>query len=185
MQESVALRTLRISQINTILTAQGGLPLLKIFGADPPLNVAAADPANLLCTITLPPSPFASANGVASMIPPWFGTASQSGYAQCFRLYDSTPTCHVQGFCSEPWQPSVNYVLNQNVSNVNGVYSCISPGVSASVGLGPSGTGTSIIDGSVTWAFLWPIAEMVFGTTNLSPGLSLPVQSFSISAANA
>jgi hypothetical protein len=185
MQESVALRTLRISQINVILTAQGGLPLLKIFGADPPLNVAVADPANLLCTITLPANPLGSANGVASMIGNWAGVASGGGFAQSFRMYDSTPTCHLQGFCSEPWQPSVNYVLNQNISNANGVYTCVGAGVSASVGTGPSGTGTSIPDGSAIWSFLWPIAEMVFGTTNLAPGLNLPVQSFSISAANA
>jgi hypothetical protein len=185
MQESVALRTLRISQINVILTAQGGLPLLKIFGADPPLNVAAADPSPLLSTITLPASPLASANGVATMIGGWNGVASQSGIAQCFRLYDSTPTCHVQGFCSEPWQPSYPYALGQNVSNANGVYSCIGAGVSASVGTGPSGTGSGIVDGSAVWAFLWPVAEMVFGTTSLSPGLNLPVQAFSISAANA
>jgi hypothetical protein len=185
MQESLALRTARVTQINVILTAQGGVPLLKIFGSDPPINVAAADPSPLLCTIALPVSPLQSANGVASMIPPWTGSASGGGFAQCFRLYDSTPTCHVQGYCSELWQSSTNYALNQNISNVNGVYSCISPGVSASVGTGPSGTGGSIMDGSAVWMFLWPVAEMVFGTTNLSPGLSLPVQSFSISAANA
>jgi hypothetical protein len=185
MQESVALRTLRISQINVILTAQGGLPLLKIFGADPPLNVAAADPASMLCNIVLPASPLASSNGVASMIGSWAGIATQGGFAQSFRMYDSTPTCHLQGFCSEPWQPSTSYALGQNISNINGVYSCAGAGVSASVGSGPSGTGGAIADGSAIWSFLWPVAEMVLGTTNLSPGLNLPVQSFSISAANA
>lgn len=185
MQESVALRTLRVAQINTILTAQGGLPLLKIFGSDPPLNVAAADPANLLCTITLPASPLSASNGVASMIGNWAGSATNGGYAQSFRLYDSALGCHVQGFCSEPWQPSTTYSSGQNISNINGVYSCAGPGVSASVGVGPSGTGTSIVDGGAVWSFLWPVPEMVFGTTSLSPGLNLPVQSFSISAANA
>jgi hypothetical protein len=185
MQESIALRTNRITQIGAILTAQGGFPILKIFGADPPLNVAAADPANLLCTITLPATPLSAANGVASKIGDWVGVVSNAGFAQCFRMYDATPTCHVQGFCSEPWQPSTTYALNQNISNVNGVYSCTSSGVSASVGSGPSGTGASIPDGSAVWAFLYSVVEMVFGTTNLSPGLSLPVQSFSISAANA
>lgn len=185
MQESVALRTLQISQINAILTAQGGIPLLKIFGADPPLNVDAADPASLLCTITLPSNPLSSSNGVATMIPPWNGNASQGGLAQCFRLYDSTPTCHLQGYCSEPWGKSINYALGQNINNINGIYSCVGAGVSASVGVGPSGTGTSIADGGALWTYLYPIAEMVLGSTNLSPGLNLPVQSFSISAANA
>jgi hypothetical protein len=185
MQESVVLRTARVSQINTILTAQGGIPILKIFAADPPLNVAASDPANLLCTINLPSNPLSSANGVTSKIGDWVGIASNGGYAQSFRMYDSTPTCHVQGYCSELWQPSTTYALNQNISNINGVYSCSGPGVSASVGVGPSGTGSGIVDGGAIWTFLWPFAEMVFGTTNLAPGLNLPVQSFSISAANA
>jgi|SRR6516162_3258818 hypothetical protein len=185
MQESLALRTARVTQIGAILTAQGGVPLMRIFGADPPINVAAADPANLLCTFNLPSNPLSAANGVASMIPPWTGVVANPGFAQCFRLYDATPTCHVQGYCSEPWRPSTPYVLNQNISNINGVYSCVGAGVSASVGVGPAGTGTGIPDGSALWAFLWSIAEMVFGSTNLAPGLSLPVQSFSISAANA
>lgn len=187
MQESIALRTLRISQIGTILMAQGGFPLLKIFGGSPqiPLNCSAADPNLLLSTITLPATPLGSANGVTTMIPPWTGTVAQAGYAQCYRLYDSTPTCHLQGYCSELWQPSTTYSIGQNVANANGVYDCTAGGVSASGGIGPSGIGSGIVDGSVTWAFLWPTPEMVFSSTNLAPGLVLPVQSFSVTAANA
>lgn len=185
MQESVVLRTNRISQIGLILTAQGGLPLLKIFGADPPLNCAAADPALLLCNIVLPALPLSTANGVASMLGTWTGTVSNSGFAQSFRLYDATPTCHVQGFCSEAWFPSTPYSIGQNISNVNGIYSCSTGGVSAAVGVGPGGTGANIVDGSVVWTFLAPVSEMILGSTNLSPGLVLPVQSFAISAGNA
>lgn len=185
MQESVVLRTNRISQIGLILTAQGGLPLLKIFGADPPLNTAAPDPGLLLCNIVLPATPLAAANGVASMIGTWSGSVSNSGFAQSFRLYDATPTCHVQGFCSEAWGPSINYATGQNISNVNGVYSCSTGGVSSAVGVGPGGNGSGIVDGSAVWSFLAPVAEMILGSTNLSPGLVLPVQSFAISAGNA
>jgi hypothetical protein len=185
MQESVVLRTMRISQIGAILTAQGGLPLLKIFGADPPINCTAADPSSLLSNFILPAIPLAFANGVATMLGSWTSVVTNPGFAQSFRMYDSTPTCHLQGFCSEPWRASTTYVLNQNSSNINGVYSCTGAGVSASVGSGPSGTGVSIADGSAIWKFLWPTAEMIFSSTNLAPGLSLPVQSFSISAANA
>lgn len=185
MQESIVLRTNRISQIGLILTGQGGLPLLKIFGADPPLNCASADPGSLLCTITLPPIPLGAANGVASMLGVWSGTVANSGFAQSFRLYDAIPVCHVQGFCSEAWIASTTYATNQNASNANGVYSCTTGGVSSSVGIGPSGTGSGIVDGSAVWTFLAPAAEMVLGSTNLLPGLVLPVQSFSIVAANA
>jgi hypothetical protein len=187
MQESVILRTSRVAQIGAILAAQGGLPLLKIFGGTPqiPVNCAAPDPALLLCTITLPALPLGAANGVATMLGSWVGTASNNGFAQCYRLYDAVPTCHLQGFCSEPWAPSVSYSPGQNISNVNGIYDCTTGGVSASVGIGPGGTGSGIVDGSVVWNFVAPAAEMVFGTTNFAPGLSLPVQSFSITAANA
>lgn len=185
MQESVVLRTNRISQIGAIITAQGGQATLKIFAADPPLNCAAPDSGLLLCTINLPSTPLASANGVASMLGIWSGTVANSGLAQSFRMYDSIPVCHVQGFCSEAWIASSPYVLNQNISNVNGIYSCTTAGVSSAVGVGPGGTGTGIVDGSAVWSFLAPSAEMVLGSTNLAPGLVLPVQSFSIVAANA
>ena len=109
MQESVALRTLRVAQINTILTAQGGLPLLKIFGSDPPLNVAAADPANLLCTITLPASPLSASNGVASMIGNWAGSATNGGYAQSFRLYDWRLDAMCKAFAAS--RGAIHYLL--------------------------------------------------------------------------
>lgn len=158
---------------------------MKIFGGPLPANCAASDPALTLCTITLPASPLGAANGVASMIGSWQGTVINNGFAQCYRLYDAVPTCHVQGYVSEAWAPSTSYSIGQNVSNANGVYNCTTSGVSASVGTGPAGNGTGIIDGSAVWSFLAPAAEMVLGSTNLAPGLSLPVQSFSITAANA
>lgn len=185
MQESIVLRTNRISQVGAILTAQGGQATLKIFAADPPLNTAAPDPGLLLCTINLPSTPLSAANGVASMLGVWSGIVSNPGFAQCYRLYDALGVCHVQGFCSEAWAPSTPYSFMQNASDANGVYSCAIGGVSASVGTGPGGTGAGILDGSVLWNFLAPAAEMILGSTNLAPGLVLPVQSFSITAANA
>jgi hypothetical protein len=100
-------------------------------------------------------------------------------------MYEALGTCHVQGYCSEIWQPSTTYSASQNVSNVNGIYDCIGGGVSASVGTGPGGAGTGIVDGSALWSFLATPAEMILLTTNLASGLALPVQSFSITAANA
>lgn len=185
MQESLILRTNRIAQINTILTAQGGLPLLKIFGAPLPVNCAAGDPGNLLCTITLPASPLGTANGQTTMIGQWSGTVSAGGLGKCFRMYDAIPTCHVQGYISEAWAPLTSYALGQQVSNINGVFVCTNSGLSNSVGNGPSGIGSGIIDGSVVWSFLASQGEMILGSTVLNPGISLPVQSFSIIAGNA
>ena len=187
MQESVYLRTLRVMQIGVALTAPGGFPLLKLFGGTPamPTNCAAGDPSLLLCQVTLPAIPLAFANGVATMLGNWSGIAINTGFVQSFRLYDSLLGCHVQGYASELWQPSTTYQQGQNVSNANGIYDCFTGGVSASIGQGPSGTGTGIVDGSAVWNYVAPAAEMILGSTNISSGLSLPVQSFSISAANA
>ncbi len=176
MQESVTLRTNRVSQIGAILTANGGQATLQIFSGTLPANCAAPDPSGLMCTINLPATPLGASNGTATMLGSWSGVVTNSGLANTYRLYDAIPTCHVQGYISEPWAPSRTYTSGQNISNVNGVYDCASGGVSASSGVGPSGTGTGILDGGVLWNFIAPAAEMVLATTNLNPGTVLPVK---------
>jgi hypothetical protein len=51
LQYSVAVRNARLDQVETTI---GTGPLLKIFSGAVPANCAAADPAGLLCAITLP-----------------------------------------------------------------------------------------------------------------------------------
>lgn len=91
--------TLRNNQLTEIATAIGGAGLLKIFSGAEPANVAAADPAGLLATINLPASPFATASGGSmAMAGTWSATASATGTAASFRVYNGTgPTCHIQG----------------------------------------------------------------------------------------
>lgn len=186
MQESVLLRTSRIAQIRLTLNSQGGQTLLKIWNAALPVNCGAADPgAGLIGTINLPSIPFSEANGVATMSGTWQTVASGTGLARFYRMYDSTGVCHIQGYCSEVWGVSTTYQLNQQVSNVNGLYINTQAGVSASVGVGPSGTGVGIVDGSCQWSFLAPAAEIVLGSTVVGAGLSLTVQGFTVTAANA
>jgi lysophospholipase L1-like esterase len=65
-----------------------------------------------------------------------------------------------------PWQASYGYVVGQQCSNSSNIYRCTaSTGNSASSG-GPSGTGSSITDGSVTWAYMKPAKMSVFGSGN-------------------
>ncbi len=51
------------------------------------------------------------------------------------------------------WLPSTPYLLNARAVNGGNVYIVTAPGTSASSG-GPTGTGSAITDGTVTWAYL-------------------------------
>jgi hypothetical protein len=71
-----------------------------IFSGAEPANCAAADPAGPLATITLPATFLTSAAGVTTIAGTWSATASATGTAASFRIYDtpvSAGVCHVQG----------------------------------------------------------------------------------------
>ena len=93
-QYSVTLRTNQVSQIQTTV---GGTGTLKIFSGSEPANCAAADPSGLLATITLPATFLTSSGGATTIAGTWSTTATGTGTAASFRIYDATPTCHVQG----------------------------------------------------------------------------------------
>ena len=101
---SVAARTARLDAIET---AAGATAKLSIFAEVPPADCAAADPATLLCAMTLDADYFnAAAAGAMTKKGTWSGTAEALGaptVAQSFRLYanDGT-TCHLQGTVSGP-----------------------------------------------------------------------------------
>ena len=56
---------------------------------------------------------------------------------------------------ASPWVPSTAYREGQQVLNAGSTYVCTVAGVSATSG-GPTGIGTAISDGTVTWAFVQP-----------------------------
>jgi hypothetical protein len=89
--------TLRNNQVNQIQTTVGTSGQLKIFSGAEPANCASADPAGLLCTITLPTTFLTSTGGVTTIAGTWSSTASGTGTAQSFRMYDGSAVCHVQG----------------------------------------------------------------------------------------
>ena len=92
----------------------GGTASLKIFSGALPANCGAADPSGLLCTITLPASPFGSASaGAIALAGSWTANASATGTAACHRIYDSTGGCQIQG------NVTTDLVLN-NVSITSG-----------------------------------------------------------------
>ena len=94
-QEGVLIRNAKLNAINTNL---GATSTLKIFSGAEPANCAAADPAGLLCTITLPSTPFAAAaSGAIALSGSWSANASGAGTAASFRIYDSSANCAFQG----------------------------------------------------------------------------------------
>lgn len=94
-QEGVLLRNSKLNAINTNL---GTSATLKIFSGAEPANCAAADPTGLLVTITLPSAPFAAASsGAVALTGTWSASASATGTAASFRVYDSSANCAFQG----------------------------------------------------------------------------------------
>jgi hypothetical protein len=95
-QESVAVRNARLDAIETTI---GTAAALKLFSGAEPANCAAADPAGLLATLTLPSDWLANAAaGAKAKAGSWTGTGSTAGSAASFRIYDSgVTTCHMQG----------------------------------------------------------------------------------------
>lgn len=96
LQESVAIRNARLDAEEVTI---GTAPLLKIFSGAQPVNCAAADPAGLLATLTLPSDWLGNAAaGVKSKAGAWSGAASAAGTAASWRIKDATDTtCHYQG----------------------------------------------------------------------------------------
>jgi len=93
-QYSTTLRTNQVGQIQSTVGASG---VLKIFSGAEPANCAAADPAGLLATITLPASFLTSSGGVTTLAGTWSVAASATGTAASYRIYDGSAVCHVQG----------------------------------------------------------------------------------------
>jgi hypothetical protein len=101
------------------------------------------------------------------------------GYAQGIRVEGNTVFCldssvapcqplHIVGAGTDihanhnllilgapPWEPLSNYAPGEIVTNGSHLYECTTFGTSASSG-GPTGTGSSIDDGSVVWSYYGP-----------------------------
>lgn len=99
LQFSSTLRNARVQCLGAASVTPVSLTTLKIFQGAEPANCAAADPATVLCTITLPGTYLTFSGGVTTIAGTWSNTASAGSptTAQSFRMYDTGGTCHVQG----------------------------------------------------------------------------------------
>lgn len=96
LQYSVSLRN---NQLNQVESTIGTAPKLRILTGSPPANCASAQTGTMLVELTLPSDWLSAAsNGQVSKVGTWSATASASGTAGYFRVYDSSgTTAHMQG----------------------------------------------------------------------------------------
>ena len=109
---------LRNAKLNAITTELGASATLKVFSGAEAANCAAADPSGLLCTITLPASPFGTASaGAIALSGTWSAAASASGTAASWRVYDSTSACQIQGNATDlTFSPSTTITSGQTLT---------------------------------------------------------------------
>jgi hypothetical protein len=114
-QYSVAVRNAKLDQIEATI---GASAVLKVFSGAEPANCAAADPAGLLCTISLPADWMAAAaSGSKAKLGTWSAAASGAGTAASWRIYDSTATtCHIQGNTTDMTFDNTNIASGQTVT---------------------------------------------------------------------
>ena len=114
-QYSVSVRNAKLDQIETTI---GVSAVLKVFSGAEPANCAAADPAGLLCTITLPSDWMAAAStGSKAKLGTWSASASATGTAASWRIYDSgSVACHIQGNTTDMTFDNTSIASGQTVT---------------------------------------------------------------------
>lgn len=95
-----ALRNNQVSQIQTTIAAAGTTNMtLVIYTGSEPASCSAATTGTALVSIVLPASFLTSSGGATTLAGSWSASASATGTAGYFRIFDmaGTPVCHVQG----------------------------------------------------------------------------------------
>lgn len=96
LQYSVSVRN---AQLDAVETTTGTTAKLSIRTGTPPADCATADSGSLLIQITLPSDWMnAAGSGSKTKLGTWSGSATGTGTAGHFRIYDNAgTTCHAQG----------------------------------------------------------------------------------------
>lgn len=178
--------TLRNALLDQIETTIGVSPVLQFRTGAPPANPAAADSGTLVGSMTLPSDWLANASaGSKSKSGTYSMTTSNPGRIGHARLKDSgLTTCHMQFIVAMPWQASYAYSTGDYVTNDSGkLYKATAGGTSASSG-GPTGTGASITDNGVTWAYQQTAADMTVDNAVVVSGQTVNVNTFQITDGN-
>jgi len=90
--------TLRNAKMDSIATTLGATATLIIFTGSVPGACDSANPAGPLITIALPNPAFAAASsGAVAKNGTWSGTATSTGTAASYRIFNSSTVCQIQG----------------------------------------------------------------------------------------
>ncbi len=175
----------RNAALDALETTIGASPTLEIRSGAPPANCAAADTGTVLATLALPADWLANAaSGSKGLSGAWQDlSADAGGLAGHFRI-KSGATCRMQGLVSAPWAGSRAYALGEQAHNGGNLYRVTTAGTSAASG-GPTGTGASITDGTVTWTFVQAGTDMTLDNTSVALGQQVSVTSFTLTAGGA
>lgn len=114
-QYSVAVRNAKLDAVETTISTAA---VLKLFTGAEPANCAAADPAGLLATITLPSDWLANASGGSkAKAGTWSVAASGTGTVASWRIYDSgVVACHIQGNVTDMVFDNTSITAGQTVT---------------------------------------------------------------------
>lgn len=178
--------TVRNARLDAIETGIGVSAILKLWSGALPGNCAAADAGTQLANAALPSDWMAAASsGSKAKSGTWQDVAADAnGLARHYRLYASDgSTCHMQGLVSMPWAASTAVQVGQQMHNGGNVYVVTTAGTTNSSG-GPTGTGTGITDGSVTWNYVGPV-EMTIDNVDIAIGQQVTVTGFTLTEGGA
>lgn len=182
LQFSVSVRN---EMLDRMEVAIGVSPTLEIRSGAPPANAAAADTGSVISTLALPSDYMSAASGgTKQLLGTWQDvSADATGRMGHFRLKQGATT-HIQGLVSEAWLPSKVYAIGDQVHNGGNIYRASAAGTSAGSG-GPSGTGASIADNTVTWAFVQTGLDLTVDNAAINVGQQFTINNFGITAGNA
>ncbi len=171
--------TVRNARLDAIETAVGASAKLKFWSGALPGNCAAADAGTQLAALDLPSDWMGAASaGAKAKAGTWQDpTADGNGLARHYRIYaNDGSTCHAQGLVSMPWAASTAVQVGQQMHNGGNVYVVTTAGTTNSSG-GPTGTGTGITDGTVTWNYVGPV-EMTLDNVDIAVGQQVTVTGY-------
>lgn len=143
---ATATKTARMNAVVTALGASGKLELGTASMALVVATITLGNPAGTVSTDTLTFSGFPRSDT----------SADATGKATAARLRDGsnadilTMSCGLTSAAAPAWAISTAYTTGLYRTNGANIYKCVGAGTSAGSG-GPTGTGTSISDGSATW----------------------------------
>ncbi len=166
------------AMLDAAWTTIGANPVLYIFSGQLPANCAASDAGTQLASPALGATPMnAAASRQKTKNGSWVDpSADANGLGRHYRIKGSGGACHKQGLVSMPWAASVAVQVGQQMHNGGNVYVVTTAGTTASSG-GPTGTGTGISDGTVTWNYAGPV-EMTVDNVDIAAGQTVTVTGY-------